>query len=497
MKRVGRRAVLAGLASGFSALATGPAYPEESLKRWIPMGQLRGEKIPSTTTRVECLGDGPVPVRLIMENDPSIDSAFLAAYPSATFTAADGRKFRLSPETVFVEAFGAVGDGVTNDQPAIQRAIKYAETFGAGTVRFQQRTYPVWCPKRTTDPSQNNAYDGHSIVIERQITFIGDARKSKVLFRSHDGRELHANWQTVNGKVWRGAGIFLKGRPSSSSDRSKLPAVTLIDMELDGGCDRTDVYSFPADVSTGEGWDLTHKGLWAENDRATGDWTLIRSKVVRFRGEIFYQGGADHGAFTGRDIAMGQTNADILNPCGTNLDIEGGYFFDGNQGWEGWAGAHGRLIDCTFENCRSMGGLQGGKARASKIRGNFRNEPTEVSPGQVPWLDLDISVIDCGPVYIGSWVRGRIDMTDSFLALSTKVYPRISDVFLSISARCRRKSLPCVVSITAGESVPNLIKDISIKVKLDSSAGQFRFSHLVSQNGKLDDTSNISVKLES
>lgn len=492
LKPVDRRIVLAGLASGTVWLA-GPACSEEWSKRLLPISQVRGAQIPSSVTRIECLGDGPIPASLVFECDPRIDAAFLAAHPSATFTVADGRNFRLSPETVFVEAFGAVGDGRANDQGAIQRAIKYAETFGAGTVRFNQRAYAVWCPQRTSNPDNNNAYDGHSIVVEGQIAFAGREDKTRILFRSQDGQELHSKWQTVNGKVWRGAGIFLKGWRSPPSDRSELPSVTLTDMELDGGCDRTDVYSYPADVSTGEGWDLTHKGLWAENDRATGDWTLVRCKVVRFRGEVFYQGGAHHGALTGRDVVMGQTNADILNPCGTNLDIERGYFFDGNQGWEGWTGAHGRLIACTFENCRSMGGLQGGIARPSKIPGNSRNEPTQFSAGEIPWLDLDINVIDCGPVYIGSWVRGRIDITDSFLALSTKVYPRISDVILNISARCRKKSMPCVVSITAGESVPNLIKDVTIKIQLDDPAQQVRFARLVSQRGNLDDTSNISI----
>ncbi|MDI4238199.1 hypothetical protein OZ411_35905 [Bradyrhizobium sp. Arg237L] len=494
MKPLDRRVVLGGLAVGW--LTSGSGYWEEASKRPVPIGQLRNERIPSSVTRIECLGDGPDPVNLIFESDASVDSTFLAEYPSAAFAASDGRNFRLSADTVFVEAFGAIGDGLANDQPAIQQAIRYAETFGAGTVRFRRHAYAVWCPKRTSDPRQNNAYDGHSIIIERQIALVGEKNKSRILFRNHDGGELQSNWQTVNGKVWRGPGIFLKGRPSPASDRSNLPSVTLVDIELDGGCDRTNTYNFPADVSSGDGWDLTHKGLWAENDRATGDWTLMRSKVVRFRGEVFYQGGSHHGSFTGRDIVMGQTNADILNPCGTNLDIERGYFFDGNQGWEGWGGAHGRLKDCTFESCRRLGGLQGGRAKPSKVRGGW-NEPTRFSPGEIPWVDLDIRIIDCGPVYIGSWIRGQIDMTDSFLALSTKVYPKISDVILSISARCRRKSMPCVVSITAGEGVPNLIKDIKIRVKLEQPASQFRFAQLVSQYGNLDDASNVSVKLES
>jgi hypothetical protein len=46
-------------------------------------------------------------------------------------------------EVISVKDFGAVGDGVTNDQPAIQAAIAYAETLNAGYVYFPIGNYYI------------------------------------------------------------------------------------------------------------------------------------------------------------------------------------------------------------------------------------------------------------------------------------------------------------------------------------------------------------------
>ena len=57
--------------------------------------------------------------------DDLCDFSLLAAHPRFVFATANGRIFRLVPEagSLAVEQGGAAGDGVTNDQPAIQAAI--------------------------------------------------------------------------------------------------------------------------------------------------------------------------------------------------------------------------------------------------------------------------------------------------------------------------------------------------------------------------------------
>lgn len=396
--------------------------------------------------------------------DEAQKEALEARFPEALRIEGRAGARALSAHAVCPEAFGAVGDGLQDDQRAIQRAIDYAEFMGFQQVFFPSRSYSLWSPRRTTDPEVNNAYDGHSVIISKTLSLVGlHSESATLLFRSNAGDSLETDWQIVEGKLWRGSGIFLRGLDPDSD--ATPPSVELVNMTLDGGCRRGSNYGFPASPADGDGWDLTHKGLWSENDRRTGDWRLTDTTIRRFRGEMIYQGGPDHGAIIGRGIVMGETNADILNPCGTNIDIVGGYFYDGNAGWEGWGGRQGRLIRCTFENCRALGGMQGGKANTDRSRG-YWTVPTMFEDGQKPWLTLDVRAIACGPIHVGSWVRGRLDMVDSFLVISTKVFPFIHDIELSVVARCENRRFDGAVSLTGGGPGSDLVQDVFLDVTL-------------------------------
>lgn len=62
----------------------------------------------------------------IYVHDATLDGAFMAAHPRATFTALDGRRFRLShDQDINVKMFGATGDGATDDSAAIIAAVAY------------------------------------------------------------------------------------------------------------------------------------------------------------------------------------------------------------------------------------------------------------------------------------------------------------------------------------------------------------------------------------
>jgi len=454
--------------------------------------EANGAPVPKNC-RVACCAPGSHRP-LLYEKRAAVDADFVARFPEASFVSREGQGYGLTRGEVSVEAFGAVGDGRTNDQAAIQKAIDYAAEAGIGTVRFGCAAYAVWATLRTSAPNRNDAYDGLPIIVRRTVALVGRRPgRSTLYFRNVDGREFERAWQLVSGMVWRGAGIFLKGLDWTESAHAEPPSITLVDLNLDGGCAMGSYFGFPARLSDGDGWDLTHKALWAEQDRAAGDWTIQRCKVSRFRGELFYQGGEYHGAVIMRDVEFCESNADLLNPCGTSIDIEGGNFHDGNSGFEGWGGRRGRIVNSVFRNCRSIGMMQGGRPyTASHERGDFAR-PTPFQRDVKPWLTLDVRIDNCGPVYLGSWVRGRIDMTDSVIAFSAAVFHSISDVDLKIVARIRTKQLPAAISLTGGSGGPPLLNAISIRLKLEDERGS-GFKEAVAHRG---DTTQVRIIITS
>ena len=71
------------------------------------------------------------------------DGAYLIGYQlPATGSSARTVQSKLQ-ETVFVEDFGAVGDGVTPDDTAIANAIAYLAGLHGGTLRFGPKTYAI------------------------------------------------------------------------------------------------------------------------------------------------------------------------------------------------------------------------------------------------------------------------------------------------------------------------------------------------------------------
>lgn len=82
------------------------------------------------SARDNAAGDQP---GLVLENDGSIS----LIHPS-------GRRGRLGPSVFDVQTYGAVGDGVTDDSPAILEATRDAYDAGAGRVFFPQTEAGVY-----------------------------------------------------------------------------------------------------------------------------------------------------------------------------------------------------------------------------------------------------------------------------------------------------------------------------------------------------------------
>ena len=354
-------------------------------------------------------------------SDALANAALHAAHPRFVGLSANGRYFRALPVAgqLPVELGGALGDGTSNDQPALQACINYAEALGVRALVFSAKSYQLRCPVRTGDPAGTigqHLYDGRPLVVSSPMVMLSTRHSgSRLIFRHTDGGTRQTNWQVLNSPstgqpmVWRGGGVFIKCPASEPADYADRPGLTLIDMTLDGGVPQGSVFDFPARLSDGDGWDLTDKGIEVEPDRFSGDIRLIRSKVTGFRGELVFQAGIGNGELYIRSGVLSETNGDLFQSCGSNIDIDGLIGTRGFAAFEGWSGRRGRMVNTVFEDCVRTGGLAGGKLSA----GANRNAPQRFADGQVPWLTLDAEFRSCGNVSFGSWVRGRVKLTDS------------------------------------------------------------------------------------
>jgi len=407
--------------------------------------------------------------------DSLANAALFAAHPRFVGQTANGRYFRALPVagSLSVELGGAAGDGLADDQPAIQATIAYAEAIGVKTVLFTAKTYRLHCPVRTSDPAGligQHFYDGRPIVISTPLVLRSTCHGgTRLIFRHIDGSDRQANWQVVNSTstgqqmVWRGGAIFVRCPTIEPADYADRPGVTLIDIALDGGIPQGAVYTWPARTSDGEGWDATDKGIEIEPDRYSGDIRLIRSKITGFRGELIYQAGEGNGELYVRSAVLGETNGDLFQACGTNIDIDGLLGYKGFSTFEGWSGRRGRMVNAVFEDCSRTGGLAGGRVSP----GPNRNAPLRMPDGLIPWFWLDAEFRNCGQVMLGSWVRGRLKLTDSHLHLDgSQVYGEgLHDLDLEVTAQVDKLSnFAAVVLLGSPTPGKQTLSDVRIRL---------------------------------
>lgn len=423
--------------------------------------------------------------------DTLANAALFAAHPQFVGQSSNGRYFRALPVNgeLPVELGGALGDGVTDDQPAIQATIAYAEAIGVRTIVFASAVYRLNCPVRTSDPwstTGQHFYYGRPMVVSSPMVFRSTHHGGSTLsIRNPDGSERQNSWQTVfsaqlnQNLLWRGGGLFLRCPSSEPASYADRPGITLLDMTLDGGVPRGSVYTYPAQTSDGDGWDGTDKGIEVEPDRFSGVIRLIRSKIIGFRGEPIFQAGENNGEIYIRSGVLGDTNADLFQSCGTNLDIDGFYGYNAAQTFEGWSGRRGRLVNAVFEDCVTTGGLQGGRLTTD----GYLYTPRRFADELVPWLAIDAEFRNCGPVYLGSWVRGRVKLTDSPLMLEAGQEYRggLHDVDLEVISQVDKvddvTALVLIGSSTAGEQT---LSDVRIRLRCDRTqeARSAGFRHL-------------------
>ena len=392
-------------------------------------------------------------------HDDLCDAALAADHPAFTFTAADGRVFRLlaTDNAICVEQGGAVGQAGTNDQPAIQATIDFAEAVGAAEVRFGQTHYELWAPTRTSPMRSNLALDGHFIRITRSLTLRGSAaRRTTLDCRGQGGADPETNWQIVpfsstdsKDAVWRGNACFVRGTTNqeklAQGGRLDVEHVALHRLVFLGNTRRTGQHTWPADPVTGDGWDGTHQGFKV-HDTQVGDIELVDTDFIGWKGEILYLAGYDPSSLTMARVKLLGTNGNAMNP-GVNCpviatDCE---FGDAYQAHEETGKRFARYTGCIW---RDADKLNIGSGPTDGLQHTYLY-PTRSESTQPPVTQFDgCEFRNVTTAYVGNWVRGNLRTTDTTVNLSANLWVWMQDVDLSIDAVLDQKTLihPVIVS---------------------------------------------------
>ena len=179
-----------------------------------------------------------------------------------------------------------------NSAPDIQEALD----SGKGSpvdVYLPDPLYEVW-------PASTRAYPGNdSLRINySNVQLRGNSRfQTTIACKVTGGLDPNTHWELPGGVVWRGNGIQIVG--------ANIANTRIADLRLTGSSPRNlttypvwgigtpNSAPFPADPITGEGWDLTNKGINLGVGTTRTNTLIEDCEIDSFRGELFYYGGSN------------------------------------------------------------------------------------------------------------------------------------------------------------------------------------------------------------
>lgn len=369
--------------------------------------------------------------------DTKADAALMAAHPAAVFAAASNRYFRLlgTPDGyVTPEMLGCppYAPGI-NQQPFIQAAIDYAKAVGLRGVYFSQAVYELWSPPRNLASGYASTdRSGNFIVIDgAAISLVGrHGNRTRLNCKGPNGGSLATDYQVVNvpgyggDVIWRGAAVLLTGKVSSGlarPDENTLTHVTIRDLVFQSDARGARNTAWPAYPLSRDPsgvrencWDISNKGIYFQQNVHIGNLYVENVEILGFLGEAVYTAGVygtpdlKAGRISLRNCVVRDSNGQALNPNGPSfLDIDGFYAENCAFAFEGWTGMElGRIVNAYFRRCNS-GGLTGSYTYDTPLR------PDGSQPGCI----VDATFEDCGDIYLGSYVQGRLRLIDSSLAI--------------------------------------------------------------------------------
>ncbi|BBD69170.1 hypothetical protein NIES4072_35010 [Nostoc commune NIES-4072] len=233
----------------------------------------------------------------------------------------------------------------------IQKAIDTVGRQGGGTIYIPKGYYQIAPANLTVN------YPSSIVINYDNITLAGDGIGKTII-------ESRGSWSVIKGQVVRGHGIMVQGTNNSSQPRKN---VTIKNLELHGGLTGfTGDRGWPANPKTGDGWDISHKGIVLDFDKYLDNITIDSVYVHDFRGEVIYGGGSGIGKVTISNTKIANSNGSMLS-LDANLTVTKCEFSQTANAWVENAPVSPNKY-YYFEQCKFQDSIASGLVVA---QGNF------------------------------------------------------------------------------------------------------------------------------
>jgi hypothetical protein len=197
--------------------------------------------------------------------------------------------------------------GSPDDTAAIQAALN----SGGGSpiiVLLPPGIYNVAPPNSSGVNCLNILYDN--------VTLLLDGATIKAY--ASGGRDPNTNWDVVSGAVWRGSTVFVQGTRTNFRIYGRGSA------RITGQCLRSTAAwpyggtnpPYPADLTTGDGWDITHTAIYFQNDQNHSGCHIEGVEIDGYKGEIVKYPGEGATDFQLRRLVIHDSNADGVSMGG-------------------------------------------------------------------------------------------------------------------------------------------------------------------------------------
>lgn len=269
----------------------------------------------------------------------------------------------LKNPSVKPEWWGAVAnDDTVNCTFAVTQAIAHINSRGGGEILIATGTYYCW----PTAPAVSSSDSIFNLVNIKYIKFKGEGKYTSILsFWTYNTTNPSVKgdpvttWEVVlngkNSEVHRGNGFRVTG----------CKMVVFEDLTLQGNTLSTGQHYYPSPTSgpmAGDGWDLTHKAIYAYDSLMTNSMYVTRCYLSGWRGEIVYVGGLL--PTTVRDTELSQSNGSIISA--SCREVSGCEIHDGYSGMENASsGVPSKYINNHIYNISGNGITDGGATNAA------------------------------------------------------------------------------------------------------------------------------------